>query len=105
MDAFSNPFDIIIIVLLLYAIFMLATGRGDKLMGTFNPAQQQKMEKTYDRETMYKASLVLCIILLIAELILVFLARENRYFALLSIVISIVALVGYIVYLQKIRKK
>lgn len=101
----GNPFDIIIIVILIYAIFMLATGRGDDLFSRFSSRRQSDPGKTYDKEKMYRASLIFCIVLLGSELLLVFLGRRGRIFAIVSLAISIISLILYLLYMQKIRKK
>ncbi|MEE3420971.1 MAG: hypothetical protein VZR02_07725 [Lachnospiraceae bacterium] len=100
-----DVFDMIILACLAYAIFMLATGRGDKLMGQFSPSQKKDMDESYDRGPMNRATLIFCIILLANQLLLMFLAKTYPVISIVSIVICIAALVVYIIYLQKIRKK
>ncbi len=102
---FDRTLDLIIIAFLVLFIVMFAIGKGDVLLSLFSSAQAKEMNEIYDRKQMDRASLLLCIVLLISELMLVFLGRTFSFVPILALVISIAAFAIYIAYMQKIRKK
>ncbi len=101
---FDTALDAIIIGLLVLNIVMFAIGKGDVLMNLFNGSQADEMNRMYDRKKMDRASLILCIVLLISELLMKFLSATYGFVVFISLGIAIVAFVIYIAYMQKIRK-
>jgi hypothetical protein len=96
--------DLIIVAFLVFFIVMFSIGKGDVLMRLFSSGQADDLNKLYDRRKMDRASLLLCIVLLLSELSLIFIAPRVRAVSIIGIVVSIVAFVAYILYLQKIRQ-
>lgn len=103
-DDMLRALDWIILAFLVFFIIMFAIGKGDVLLNLFSSGQSAEINKIYDRKKMDRASLILCIVLLITEILQAFIAPDNRTVAIVALVISVVAFVGYIAYLQKIRK-
>ncbi len=101
----GQTLDFLIIGFLVVSIVMFAIGKGDVLLNLFNSSQSKEMNETYDREKMDRASLLLCIVLLISELMMVFLGRTYSIVNIIALVLSIAAFAIYIGYMQKIRKK
>lgn len=96
--------DVIIMAFLVFAIIMFAIGKGDVLLNLFSSSQAAETNRLYDRKKMDRASLILCIALLIIEILQAFVAPGNQLVALISLIAAIVVFVAYIAYMQKIRK-
>lgn len=96
--------DWVIVALLVLAIIMFAIGKGDVLMDLFSGNHSSKDEKPYDRKKMDRASLLLCIALLVVEVLQAFIAPGSQLIALICLIVAVAAFVIYIAYMQKIRK-
>lgn len=99
----ERAFDWIIIFLLVLFIVMFALGKGNALLDFFSGSHADEYDKLYDRDKMNKATLIFCIILLIAELLQAFILPGVRIVSLVCLIVSVAAFVVYIVYMQKIR--
>lgn len=99
-----RAWDIIIIVFLAVFIVLFATGNGDKVSSLFGSGSGRDPNRDYDRKKTDRASLVLCCVLLVVEiLLLVF--PHSPVMGYVSITTGIVSLCLYMYYLRKYCRK
>jgi preprotein translocase subunit SecG len=97
-------FDFLIIGFVVFFIIMILTGHGEQAMNLFSGRSGSEVTGQYDKKKLEKSSLIFCVIVLINELALVFLAPKFPVIVYISLIVTVVSLVLYIMYLRKIRK-
>ena len=100
-----RAFDFLIIAVLVIAILMLITGNGEKLMGFFSGRQAPDVYSIYEKEPFHRASLIFCVVLLINELVLLLLSPKFPPLSLITVGVTIVAFVVYVLYIRRHRKQ
>ncbi len=100
----ERAFDWIILILLVLFIVMFAFGKSDVLLNFFNGNRADEFDKMYDRDKMNKATLIFCIVLLIAELLQGFILPNVRIVSIVCLAVTVIAFICYIAYMQRIRK-
>ena len=101
----SNFLDIFIIAVLALSVVMFLTGNGDYLLNLFSGKNGNSSNDEYEKDKLHKSSLLLCTVLLANELLNLFLGPRVPVFPLISVGITIAALVVYVFYLRKYARK
>ncbi len=101
----TNALDIIIIVLLAFAIVMFATGNGESLMRVFSGGREFTTYQEYDRVKFDRACLIFFAVLLLNELAILFLGKTMPRIGLVSLIVTVLSFAGFIWYLKKYAKK
>ena len=104
MGSFGNFFDIIIIGLLLYAVFVLVTKDEEKIKKLFG-SHHADTYKTYDKEKFNKATLIFCIVLLVNEVCMLLFKNTIPSIFIINVIVALITIVVYVIYLRKIKNK
>ena len=95
-------FDFFIIAVIGYAIVMILTGNGEKLMG--RPGQGGARDR-YDVEKFNRATLIMCVVLLINEILLLTIQKYVPVYMYISLAIVVIVFIIYFIYLKKYASK
>lgn len=101
---FDMTFDIVICLILGVAAVLLLTGKGKFILTAFRGKENKGKPLPYEEKKLSICMGILCLVLLGAELIVIFFAEKNGIPIIISMVLVIVAFVAAFWYLRKYAK-
>lgn len=98
---FGQAFDWILVAILAFCGIALLIGKGDFILTAFRNKADKGKPLEYDMKKLSRATGILCMIMLAAELVFIFAAHLSMAVVIVSMVVVIVAFAGTIWYLRK----
>ena len=99
---FSTTFDWILVAILGFCGIALLIGKGDFILTAFRSKADKGKPLAYDTRKMSVASGIVCMIMLAAELVYIFV--KSRPVIIASLIIVLISFIVMIWYLQKYAK-
>jgi Na+/proline symporter len=100
-------FDWIIMVILAVVIVMILIGKGQEALRFFNGSawETRKKNPNFNPKREEKATLFFCIVLLVMTAAQHFLAQYWAPLSVISIIVAVAAVAGYMIYITKGQKE
>ncbi len=99
-------FDAVILALLGYAVFILATKREEQIKRLFGSRRENAYDQ-YDKEKFNKSTLILCVVLFVNQAVFMIVERNEamKMYFYVYFILTIISIAVYIFYLKKYAKK
>ena len=97
--------DLLITGILVLVIIMFLTGNGHRAMELFGKDRSREMFREYDEKKLTRATVIFCLVLLADEIVILFGDRIPYNTGLITLTVSLLAIILYVFYLRKYCRK
>lgn len=101
---FDETFDIVICLILGISAILLFAGKGKFLLTAFRGKENKGKPLPYEEKKLSICMGILCVVLLLAELVVMFLADISSIAVIISMVLVVIVFVTVFWYLRKYAK-
>ena len=97
--------DLLITGILVLVIIMFLTGNGQRAMELFGKDRSREMFREYDEKKLTRGTVIFCLVLLADEIVILFGDRIPYNTGLITLTVSLLAIILYVFYLRKYCRK